>query len=280
MKILHHLFILLFVKIPLQIVAMPVVAIALLFHLKDTRIASSKLEGQRLPKFLSWFDVGDELDIKYGLNGDLGYQAKVFLNADPLPREKLLFNAICVTYDPEQEGKWVPKSKIYWARFQWLALRNPINNFQYSVLGVPTSQLSYPVTVVNKVGIEEVSFIAHSPIDMPPWDILEVGDWTNAGYRYRQVTRRHPDVTRTIKQLALNKERGAELIDLINSSIDTDIGSVWEHYLVYKYPNWLSKTRCFRARIGYKLGHNPLQHDRKVVQWVFSVNPLKEYSGK
>lgn len=34
-------------------------------------------------------------------------------------------------------GKEYPAG--YWARFTWMALRNPVNYFQYSVLGMPTT---------------------------------------------------------------------------------------------------------------------------------------------
>lgn len=254
--IIRQVFILLLIKLPVQLIGIPLVAIALLFKIKDTRICSAHLRAQRLPKFLSWYDVGDPIDKKYGLNGDFGYQAKQLLNSDYALKESLLFNAVAITYDREDEGKWVPWYKIYWMRFNWLALRNPANGFQYNVLGLKRDDIQSPIELKNVVG-DEVVHAKGLGVSLLKFDeITEVGNWTNAGYRYTNL--------RTSKKSFLGDYTAREI------------------YLVKLYPKWFTikgQRMCFRARIGFKLDHNPLELQRSIVQWVCSVNPLKSYIG-
>lgn len=116
---IKHIFTFFFIKVPLQLSGIPILAITLLFYINDERWDGDELIDQRLPKFLRWFDVGDEIDKKYGLNGDLGYKV-------------LFFGGFRVVEKP-----W----DIYRLRFTWLALRNPINYFQHNVLGIKSNTL-------------------------------------------------------------------------------------------------------------------------------------------
>lgn len=233
------------IKLPLQLLGMIVVPIVLLFYIRDRRIASSGLSNQRLPKFLSWFDVGDSLDLKYGLNGDLGYQSQFLLDTDPLSERKLQ-QALIIIYDRECEGKQIPWFKIYKMRVNWLAFRNPVNRFQYNVLGAKVKDFKYLITLINHTQdqhIETPESIGEEGLNFE--DIQEVGNWAYSGYRYRNIA--------------------------------TDNGDIREYYIVYRYP--FNPRYCFRARLGYKLSHNPLENDREVVQGAFSVNPFKSFTG-
>ena len=97
-----HLMKWLFIKIPMQLLGMIVLAPLLLFIPRDK---------EYLPKYFKWFDnadyyrkpKGSQID---GLSGDPGYRNQF---KDPTG---------------------------WWARYCWLALRNPINYFQYYKLGV------------------------------------------------------------------------------------------------------------------------------------------------
>jgi hypothetical protein len=255
--ILRHLFILLFIKLPVQLLGIPLVAVALLFKIRDKRTCSTGLENQRLPKLLSWWDVGDPIDRKYGLNGDLGYQSKQFLNSDDALREGVLYNAVALMYDREDEGKWIPWYKIYWARFNWLALRNPANGFQYNVLGLKVEDIYQPIELINNTHDNEVHAEGLGVTLLDFHKLPEVGNWSNAGYRYTNM--------QTISKRVLGDSTAREI------------------YLVYLYPKWFKvreQRMCLRIRIGYKLDHNPLRIHRSVVQWVCSINPLKSYIGR
>jgi hypothetical protein len=50
---------------------------------------------------------------------------------------------------------------------------------------------------------------------------------------------------------------------------------LWEYYVVKHYGN----GKCLRMRLGYKLGHDPLEQKSGSVQWVFSISPWKTYRG-
>ena len=216
-RILQQILVLVCIKLPVQLIGIPIVALELLFHLKDKRL--NNCLDQRL--FFKWFDNGDDRDRKYGLNGDLGYQASTHnLSIDSY--KKLL-----------KSGARLTKWHLYKMRFIWLALRNPINYFQYRVLGVKSSR-------INKA-------IYYDDI---PTQENEIGDWHKPGIRQREVT-------------------------------DTS-GHIfaWEYYIVYQYP--FKKDKCFRARIGHKLGHRPKDEavGRDYIQWVCSIQPWKSYKGK
>lgn len=91
-----------------------IVALALLFYLKDKRTQGEDLSTQRLPKWLAWLDNADDKDLKLGLNGDLKYQSS-------WTRDSVL--------------------NIYLMRLNWIGLRNPLNNLKRKVLSVPIEDI-------------------------------------------------------------------------------------------------------------------------------------------
>lgn len=100
-RIALHTIKLLFIKIPMQILGMIILAPVLLFIPKDR---------EHLPRVLRWFDNADYYrkpkgSLIDGLSGDPGFRAQY---KDPT---------------------------AWWPRYYWLAIRNPINYFQYYKLG-------------------------------------------------------------------------------------------------------------------------------------------------
>lgn len=202
-SLVKHLLTLISIKLPLQIVSIPILAIALLFYLKDKR-CKGDLHDQRLPDFLKWLDNGDVLDRAYGLNGDLGYQLKY----------------------SNLESPWT----LYIMRLNWLAFRNPINYFQYHKLGIQQEDIEDLIYIS-----ERATFIGE-----------EVGDWSSPGVRE---------------------------VDILLTTGKT----AFERYWIYQYPFW--PTKCFRARIGWKFSNISKIDRAKHFQWVFTVQPIKDYRG-
>lgn len=170
-RIIRQFIVLLLVKLPVQLIGIPIVAIALLFHLKDRRYVYSNLINQRLPRIFQWFDNGDEIDRKYGLNGDLGFKTKFLYKTD-----HALSMAEMAVKDSEE--KEISRFKIYLMRLTWLALRNPANYFQHNVLGVKTSDLKQVIRFDNFIFSEGRKD-----------DDLEVGDYPShyQGIRNQEV---------------------------------------------------------------------------------------------
>ena len=110
--VLKHIAVWLGVKLPIQFIGYIVLAIYLPFTLRDTRLFDA--HDQRLPKLLRWFDNADDRDQKYGLNGDFGHRKRNLGVGDYL--------------NP-------PKLNLFWMRYTWLAVRNPVNYLQRKVLG-------------------------------------------------------------------------------------------------------------------------------------------------
>ena len=140
-KLIKHLFIFLLFILPAQLIAMPLIATNLLCKWNDIRILSSNLASQRLWKWLRWADNGDHYDMNFGVNGGMSYQTICLLGNDISQlRHSLIINTVLAVYDPDQEGKIVPKWKIFWMRFNWLALRNPVNYLKIRILGVKSPE--------------------------------------------------------------------------------------------------------------------------------------------
>lgn len=155
-----HLLTLILVKIPAQLAGLVAVALGLLTRKNDTRYASNKLTDQRLPKCMKYWDIGDKIDLKYGLNGDFGYQSKFLLDSD----QSLGSTALQTATNPS-------KSDLFKMRYNWLALRNPANYFQHNILGVQSSDIDFMIELIEK----------------PDIDGQEVGDYSSSGYRYSEV---------------------------------------------------------------------------------------------
>lgn len=132
-----------------------------LYNLETSLIPKDELLDQRLPNWAKWWDVGDEYDRYYGLNGDLGYQ---FLNKLDSSQSKL---------------------KIYWCRLKWLAFRNPANWFKYHVVGAKADSNTWIKSESSNLDVE-IGDWSHEG-----WRIVE----TKIGNEYYLVKRykRWPD---------------------------------------------------------------------------------------
>lgn len=53
------------------------------------------------------------------------------------------------------------------------------------------------------------------------------------------------------------------------------MGKFWEFYYIKSY-TFLGQRRCVRARIGWKISGNTTD----LCEYVFSINPFKDYTGK
>lgn len=94
LHVIKHLLILTSVKLPLQLVGIPIMLVYFRFFNDESRI--------RLPKYLKWFGVWEHKS--YGINGDDAWRRA------------------------HDYTKWYP-------RFKYNVLRNPLNHFQWEVLG-------------------------------------------------------------------------------------------------------------------------------------------------
>lgn len=165
------------VVLPANLIGIPLLAVTLLFYIKDKRILSESIVDQRLPKLLQIWDNGDEWDRNCGLNGDVHYQFE-FLTGAKASGERLqvIINAVRLLYDPNDEidGNPVPWWKIYLMRFNWLALRNPTNALGRRILGFKSDTITEVTKFINIVDGEQTTE-------------KEVGNWFNAGYRHIEV---------------------------------------------------------------------------------------------
>ena len=103
-----HLITLIMLKLPLQLIGVLVLFIYFRFF--------NGPYNTRLPKYLKWFGVWEGKS--YGINGDAAWRYARKENTFKGKDGKIYY---------EYEG-WLP-------RFQYNALRNPLNHFQWEVLG-------------------------------------------------------------------------------------------------------------------------------------------------
>lgn len=224
----------LFIVLPLELLGLIVVAVALIPTLRDRRILQDDLQEQRLSSIFRWFDVGDTIDQKYGLNGDLPYQLR-FLDGDIVNPSAF---------------------KVWRMRYNWLALRNPLNWFQYNVLGIASNSIKKIESYTNEADGTYFKYIAAGEASDTLQEYLlevpEVGNWWNAGKR----------------QIIATLKDGTE---------------VREYYVVVLYPKWIKRNGyrlCMRVRVGHKLGHNPLDQPRDRIQWTLTIGLANSYLGK
>lgn len=128
-----HFLVLLFIKLPVQLAGIPILAIALIFVPRDE---------EKLPDALRWWDNHERYTP--GNKSDDGLSGPDYIRS-----------------------KW-SDSTGWLARFNWLAIRNPANYFQYKVLGRQKSAMFDRVKVFGD---------------------LRVGthDWNTRGYYYQEV---------------------------------------------------------------------------------------------
>ena len=138
---LRHILTLLLIKLPLQLLGLPILAVVLLFVPKDK---------ETLPSAFRWWD-NYELHLRD--DGDDGLSGPDY-----------------------HRSKW--KNPEGWiARFSWLALRNPINYFQYRHLGFQTKK-GWTATVENpNVGTQSYRDAGIRKIKLINGDGKEYWEW-------------------------------------------------------------------------------------------------------
>lgn len=144
-KITKHLFMLLFVVLPIQVVAIPVLAVVLLFIAK---------ERETLPRFVRWFDNNDahreglpkavndhHIDSDGNVQGSLPRDIDGLAAPDYWRKAGERFEAY-----PFIKFNYF---KNWWSRLKWLAFRNPINYFKWNKLGFIWNKDTYKVLYTN-----------------------------------------------------------------------------------------------------------------------------------
>lgn len=195
--ILKQVVMFLCVLLPLQILGWFILPIALLFIPKDQ---------EYLPYFLRWFD-----------NHEYHYSKLSHLDGLAGPDYYRKQNRI---YPYAPFSFW----RLWYYRYNWLAFRNPVNYFQYKVLGLPW---------VNNV------FLVRT------FGNPNTGDKTQDGHYFIQVK--------------------------VNNKM------YWEYYAIVRYP---FTKKCIRFRFGWKIGTIEENHAGEVVQWVCTITPMIDYTGK
>lgn len=195
LKILKHLSVLLLLKIWIQIFGLIILAVVLPFIPRS---------AETLPKIFRWWD-NNEIHVRD--DGDDGLLGPPYYREERGTTDKYA----------------ISRFKLFYERYIWLALRNPANYFQYSVLGL---KITGPVKVLYDNG--NVNVGTH--------------DWSDYG-TYKLI-------------------------------IEHDGKEYFEYYVVKPYP-FLGGKYGIRFRVGWKI-RNP--HDDppgKIIQWVFSINPVR-----
>lgn len=115
-----------------------------------------------------------------------------------------------------------------WARYKWLAFRNPCNYFGYAVLGFVVDG---PVFIIRYTGEEKQG----------------VGDSAGDGEGLRIV----------------------EIQPMLTGKV------YYEYYYIKKF----GVGKCFRFRLGYKIGNPKELIQDTAVEQVLVLQPYKSYSG-
>lgn len=148
-----------------------------------------------LPKLLRWFDNADQF---VGRNTD--------------------------TYFDIYRSGW-------WNRYIWMAFRNPLNYFGYSILGYKVKDLvsDYGGNENYSVGdgVENIEGFLNTEVSFGLWDEEEI----------------------------------------------------YEYYYIKAY-NFFGLRKCFRFRMGYKIGDPYNIKIGDVIQSVMVIQPFMTYSGK
>lgn len=138
--------------------------------------------------------------------------------------------------------KVLPEGTLY--RIYWLCIRNPLNYFSYNYYAI-----------IPKKSIITRKCIIWTQDYTPPGTVVSIGDSTNdmAGFQYVEYT--------------------------------IDGGTYYEYYLCIRYPDVINNLfsgnrKCFRARLGWKLGLPEEVKYEQAIQDVLNINPFASYSGK
>ncbi len=197
----------LFICLPLQLVGIPLVALAVLVQPWD---------AYRLPKFLKWFDLADNYPEEFARSNET-YVAQI-----------------------------LPAGKF--ARFNYIALRNPTNYFCYKYLSVKFLRIS-------AFGCSR---------SLQP-DYLDAMD---------------PELAKVLllQDIGDNGVSGLSEIEIDGITIDDTAKHVWEYYRIYRYTIF-GITKCVRIRIGWKLSEFSDENQGKWLQWVFVISPFHSFTG-
>lgn len=203
MKFIKHLLVFFFIKLPVQLIGIPILAVLLLFIPKDV---------EYLPRLFRWWDNHERYTS--GNKSDDGLSGPDYIR-----------------------DKW--RNPTGWlARFNWLALRNPANYFQYFVLGAEKHSHYEKLKQVGAY-FNDVGELKYDPIS----SCMMVGThtWNTRGWYYQEV---------------LNGD-----------------DKLWEFYMVWPlYKKW-----HFRLRAGWKLGgFYSNKNTGDGIQWVLAVTPFKK----
>tara|TARA_R110002126_G_scaffold13516_1_gene58506 strand:+ start:268 stop:879 length:612 start_codon:yes stop_codon:yes gene_type:complete len=201
MKFIKHILVFFFVKFPLQIIGIPILAVLLLFIPEDR---------EYLPKKFRWWDNHERYT-----EGNIG--------------DDSLSGSSHIRNEWSNPTGWL-------ARFYWLALRNPVNYFQYNILG-RVKKSPYTLDVQRVRGFSFPS----NKTNPKKW--LQVGthEYNTRGWYYQEVT------------------NGDD--------------KLWEFYVIYPlFKKWHFRFRAGWKLGGFY--SNKKQGD--AIQWVFSMTPLKK----
>ncbi len=203
-----HAFVYLVFCLPLILLGMLVLAVVLPF------IPAGK---ETLPKALAWFD-------NYG-GRTRGYPAGDGLSGDPIYR---LYRMA--------EGH----TSLLWERYYWLALRNPINHFSYTVLG-------HLYELGDHVTYHKGALNPNTAMD-GGWKILEL-----------ETTKDQFAVIGapfTPQQLLQFKK------------------VLYEYQYVTSY-TLFGRKLCLWFRFGWKIENQGYVRIGEIAEWVFTLNPFK-----
>lgn len=103
------------------------------------------------------------------------------------------------------------------------------------------------------------------------------------GYKYLGFELRHPYVSTEYYRSPqgyqdIGNSHG-DIPGIYYEEITTESGVYYEYYYVHKYTMPLLKGKCFRFRMGWKLGQN-LDMKEGYVQEAFVISPFMSYSGE
>ncbi len=131
-----------------------------------------------------------------------------------------------------------------WARYVWLAWRNPINYFGYAVMGYTVPAEGMP-PVSEQIGVPGI------------------GDHSKPGFYYIELTWIE-------KHLIFNP------LSVLNTNSLTEVEvakRIYEYYYVHQW----SADRCLRFRMGHKIGAIERNKPGSTMQYVSVIQPYKDF---
>lgn len=117
-RFIDNLLMLLFCTLPLQLVGMIVLLII---------VPTLSRSVSKLPDWLAWFDNAENIYLDENDPDRDGLSGPSYYRRDDL--------GIANAEGPFDGNDDIALFRLWWNRYNWLALRNPINYFQYEILG-------------------------------------------------------------------------------------------------------------------------------------------------